>query len=630
MKLARRAVVALAMCLLAVAPTATAEDPPIRAERVLHFGFQPTERAQIALWIERADGTFVDTVRLTQSVSYRGIGNRPGATLMNSGFRWPYGRREGVLPLWAHRRAAAPDAAQFPRVIFQDRTSEGYASRTSPDASRDDYFCLSFQRETTTREALDAVSCASVFNSDKGRYLTEADVAAGYAEPWEEPDGASHMRPLSLHSLYPPRRDVARCTSSGCNDHEDVNAFAEDARRVMPNIDAVTMATPTGDTAHRVQYTVPEDWPGGDYVAYLEINVEGDYNERYNDSTLPTPTDPDGTWDYWAMNYGYPYRGQPSVVYAVPFSLAGAGTYSTDAPVGWGDLEGTTGDMNPMSVGGITNDPASHPGSGADRLQALPNGSRLEVQVIATNVCSVADPPPECGTACGETNPCALGFVCAPDATCVGYCDREMPPEPVPGLVAERHENEKLSHRVASLRFQVPESARAIEVYEVRVSTAPIVDEDSFMRALPAMGPSIDSVGIEVPTDGAPGDLVDVEVGGLSPQTHYWIAVRALDGCNDASAIEVVEVETTDIHFTTVSPCFVATAAWGSPMAADVATLRRFRDRHLMPHAAGRALVDAYYAVGPYGADLIRGSDLLRAAARASLAPWVRLAEIFE
>jgi hypothetical protein len=48
---------------------------------------------------------------------------------MNSGYHWPYGRREGVLPIWAHRRAAAPGAGQFPRVIFQNR-AEGYASRT--------------------------------------------------------------------------------------------------------------------------------------------------------------------------------------------------------------------------------------------------------------------------------------------------------------------------------------------------------------------------------------------------------------------------------------------------------------------------------------------------------------------
>ena len=74
-------------------------------ERAIVLNFTPTERAQIAIWIESADGTFLNTVGLTQAVSVRGIGNRPGATQMNSGFHWPYGRREGVLPIWAHRRA---------------------------------------------------------------------------------------------------------------------------------------------------------------------------------------------------------------------------------------------------------------------------------------------------------------------------------------------------------------------------------------------------------------------------------------------------------------------------------------------------------------------------------------------
>ena len=84
------------------------------------------------------------------------------------------------------------------RVIFQDRDSEGFASRTSNDQSVDDYYCLSFQRDTTGREALDAVTCASVFSSDKGRFITEQDVQSGYAEPFETAPGVGSMRPLSL------------------------------------------------------------------------------------------------------------------------------------------------------------------------------------------------------------------------------------------------------------------------------------------------------------------------------------------------------------------------------------------------------------------------------------------------
>jgi hypothetical protein len=134
---------------------------------VLAIELVPTARVQLAVWVEGEGAERMDTIALTEAVAYRGIGNRPGASQMNSGYRWPYGRREGVLPYWAHRRVAL-GGRPFPRVVYQDRPSEGFASRTTVDQSVDDYFCLSFDAETTRRHALDAVSCASVFNSDKG------------------------------------------------------------------------------------------------------------------------------------------------------------------------------------------------------------------------------------------------------------------------------------------------------------------------------------------------------------------------------------------------------------------------------------------------------------------------------
>jgi hypothetical protein len=48
-------------------------------ERAIVFNFTPTERAQIAIWVESADGTFLSTVGLTQAVSVRGHRQRPRA-----------------------------------------------------------------------------------------------------------------------------------------------------------------------------------------------------------------------------------------------------------------------------------------------------------------------------------------------------------------------------------------------------------------------------------------------------------------------------------------------------------------------------------------------------------------------
>jgi hypothetical protein len=569
---------------------------PERSLALLELRFTPVSNAQVAIWLEKVDGTFATTVRLTEAVARRGIGNRPGASQMNSGFRWPYGRREGVLPVWAKRRAEAPGARQWKRIIFQNRASEGLASRTSNDFSRDDYYCLSFNRERSTKDALDAVSCASVFNSDKGRFITETDVAGGYGEPYEPTAKLGETRALSLHSLYPPRRDVERCPGT-CNDHADVAELASHALDVMPEIDAVTMATPVGGAPQRILYEVPAHFAPGDYRACVEINVEGDYNDVWNGITEPTPVTPERLWDSWATGYGYPYRGQPSVVYCADVALGGseATTVQVEEPAGsagaWRYDDAAYGTLMPMD--GMTDDPVGAPGSGADRLELTGEGHRLEVFV-------------------------------KPSLSCM----EDAPPGGVAALETGRHSDERNAHQWATLRFEAADDDHGVFRYDVRVSTEPIDDEASFMAAMPAKEATLEAAELRVPTDAPAGDAIEVEMGGLVAETHYFVAVRPMDDCAGVGPLAVTEMTTPKRVFATVTPCFVATAAYGSPLAAEIGALRELRDRYLMSHALGRAVVDGYYAVGPTLADAIREHEGLRAAARAVLAPLVALARL--
>ena len=75
-------------------------------------------------------------------------------------------------------------------------------------------------------------------------------------------------------------------------------------------------------------------------------------------------------------------------------------------------------------------------------------------------------------------------------------------------------------------------------------------------------------------------------------------------------------------------PCFIATAAYGTPLASDIDSLRVFRDEYLLSNAVGSAFVDAYYTVSPSIADVVAQNPVLAALVRIALVPVVAISRM--
>ena len=69
--------------------------------------------------------------------------------------------------------------------------------------------------------------------------------------------------------------------------------------------------------------------------------------------------------------------------------------------------------------------------------------------------------------------------------------------------------------------------------------------------------------------------------------------------------------------------CFIATAAYGTPMAEEIEILREFRDEYLLTSAQGQAFVGLYYRISPPMAEFITEHPRLKPVVRVGLSPAV-------
>lgn len=544
---------------------------------LLEFHYKPVPELQVAIWVTDADGAFVSDVFVTQSTGTLGIGNRPGRWDFLSSWRFPYGPRPQVLPIWAYSRGKTYPALRFYDDDPADQDSLGWHENSS---SIEPFFCRPLtEQEQTDLLVADVMSCPSpsVFQSDKGKF-SGSDTSA-----------------------YPPRNDIVQFEEGG--DHPDVMMFGG-----LNDLDAVTGATPAGDVPEMTTLVVARATAEqGPLIAWIEVNLEHDENadwdfdretDHYVDPRLPS--------------YGIEYLGQPSVVYKVEFDPMDKGFAGTDAYVGYGEYDGNSGTLNPPDASISTND-----GSGADRLLLhTKNDETFRFGVYSH------------GPGSGSVDPTAgddSGGDGSDDGSDGGSddggwgCDIVALP-PVDDFVLEAMSFDKVRVYFTVPFIEAESQVRRVTLYS-RIGAMPLT-EDNAAAAVQSVPTEADCG--ELP---APGVSTWCEVDELFGNFDYQIGLRYEDVCSNKSALVAGATTTPAQKFATVEgACFVATAAWGAAWTDRVQALRHFRDLYMRKSAVGAALVQFYYTNSPMLAGAIADRPWARALARQALEPLTDLA----
>ena len=105
------------------------------------------------------------------------------------------------------------------------------------------------------------------------------------------------------------------------------------------------------------------------------------------------------------------------------------------------------------------------------------------------------------------------------------------------------------------------------------------------------------------------------------PETEKWGIVSYPDGSRKPAFFSYQSHISGSTPPPIASGCFIATAAFGTPLANEVIILSEFRDRYLMTNTAGRKFVRCYYKISPTIAKIISRNKLLRFAVRIGLQP---------
>jgi hypothetical protein len=154
--------------------------------------------------------------------------------------------------------------------------------------------------------------------------------------------------------------------------------------------------------------------------------------------------------------------------------------------------------------------------------------------------------------------------------------------------------------------------------YEIRIRAGEDITAENFASSQLA--------GVVV-VPGIAGATQELVLERLLWETDYSVGIRAIDNCQNAGELAVTSFRTTERELGEVDACFIATAAYGSVLANEVAPLRTFRDTVLRGSIFGELAVEAYYTFGPAVSGVIGESEVLRATTRGALAPLVLAAK---
>ena len=147
------------------------------------------------------------------------------------------------------------------------------------------------------------------------------------------------------------------------------------------------------------------------------------------------------------------------------------------------------------------------------------------------------------------------------------------------------------------------------------VSPYAVIDSNGFLTASDAVTSTITA---------SLGNLVSTaSVSGNNPLTMTPGASRNCETSNLVNKTNGGTINSNNNRSSNDKRCFIATAAFGSPLHPYVNILREFRDRYLLTNYPGRYFVSTYYYYSPSIAKTVEEYTILKSVVKISLIPAI-------